>query len=190
MRLTVLFLRARLTGLALAWFGAAALLAWVWLTRFDQMPLGPTLVTLPLLPAVVIGAASASPFGEIEDTASRPLPLFRVFHLASLTVLAAGLLVSAASAAAADDLRFALARTLVGFAGLALLGGRMFGSRVAWLAPLTYGAVVLYLDPASRWAWPRHLPVGGWSLLCAMLLVVAGLLAAGRPPSRDRPDEQ
>lgn len=190
MRLSILFLRARLTGLALAWFGVAAILTWVWLTRFNVVPLGLTLVALPLLPAVVVGAAAHSPFGEVEEIASRPLPVYRVLHLLGLTASATVLLAGVASAVDADGLGLALGRTLVGFSGLALLGGRILGHRLAWLAPLAYAALALYLDPASRWAWPQQIPVERWSLFRVLLLGVLGLLAAALAPSRDQPDEQ
>ncbi|MEI2618821.1 MAG: hypothetical protein V9F06_14500 [Thermomicrobiales bacterium] len=190
MRLAILFLRARLTCVALTWFAAAAALTWVWLTRFDALPVGLALVTLPLLPAVVVGAVARSPFGEAEETASRPMPVYCALHILGLTIAAAVLLVTVATAVDAADLRLALARTLVGFVGLALLGGRAIGSRVAWLTPLAYAALVLYLDPASRWAWPIQMPVEGWSVVCAMALMAAGLFAVTRPAARDRFDEQ
>lgn len=193
MRLTALFLRSRLTGLALAWLAAAALLSWVWLVQWEARSLQVVelaVIALPLLPAAVIGASARSPFGEVEATASRPIPAFRVLHLAALIALGAAALAVAASVAVSGDLRLALARTLVGYAGLALLCGRLLGSRVAWLAPLGYAAVALYLDADSRWAWPRQVPVETWSLLAVALLAAAGLLAAARTAASDQLDEQ
>lgn len=190
MRLAALFLRTRLTGLALAWIVVAALLGWFWLTRWDDAPVVLAVVALPLLPAAVIAATARSPFGDVEEIACRPLPVFRVLHLSGLIALGAGVLAVAASVATGDDLPLALARTLVGYAGLALLCGRLFGSRIAWLAPLAYAAITLYLDPGSRWAWPGQMPADTWSLLTAALLGGVGLLAAAKATARDQPEEQ
>jgi hypothetical protein len=187
-RLTVLFLRSRLAGPALVWLVAAALLAWLCLVRYDDLPLDLTTLALPLLPAVVIGVTARSPFGDAEEVASRPLPLFRVLYLAGLLVIGIALLIGAASVADID-LRLALARTLVGYTGLALLCGRVLGYRLAWLAPLAYAAVTLYLDTASRWAWPKQLPVESWSLFCGLLLGALGLLAAAQATPGDQPDD-
>jgi len=184
----VLFLRSRLVGPALIWLLVAGLLAWFCLVRYDGLPLDLAAVALPLLPAVVIGVTARSPFGDVEVVASRPLPLFRVLYLAGLLVIGAALLISAAGIAGVA-LRLAFARTLVGYTGLALLCGRILGYRLAWLAPLTYAAVTLYLDATSRWAWPKQVPVEGWSLFCALVLGALGLLAAAQATPRDQPDD-
>lgn len=188
MRLAVLFLRTRLVGPALLWLGAAALLAWFCLVRYDELPLDLAALALPLLPAVVIGVTARSPFGDVEEVASRPLPLFRVLYLTGLLAIGIALLIGATSVAGID-LRLALARTLVGYTGLALLCGRILGHRLAWLAPLAYAAATLYLDAASRWAWPRQVPVEGWSLFVGLVLGALGLLAAAQATPRDQPDD-
>lgn len=188
MRLAVLFLRTRLVGPALVWLVVAALLSWFCLLRYDELPLDLAALALPLLPAVVIGVTARSPFGDVEEVASRPLPLFRVLYLGGLLAIGIALLIGAASVAGAD-LRLALTRTLVGYTGLALLCGRVLGHRLAWLAPLAYAAATLYLDAASRWAWPKQVPVEGWSLLCGLLLGALGLLTAAQATPRDKPDE-
>jgi len=188
MRLAVLFLRSRLVGPALVWLGVAALLAWFCLVRYDDLPVDLAALALPLLPAVVIGVTARSPFGDVEEVASQPLPLFRLLYLAGLLVIGIALLIGAASVAGID-LRLALVRTLVGCTGLALLSGRILGHRLAWIAPLAYAAATLYLDAASRWAWPKQVPVEGWSLFCGLALGALGLLAAAQATPRDEPDE-
>lgn len=190
MRLASLFLRSRLTGWALVWLAAGAAAGWAWLTRMPDALLRISLIVVPLLPATVIGASAYSPFGEAEETASRSLPGLRLGHVAGLLVLGALAIGVAGVGMPSHEVSWEMIRTLVGYAGLALLCGRLLGSRVSWLAPLAYATLALYLDPASRWAWPKQHPLDSASILVAVALVVVGLLAAMRSSARDYADDR
>jgi hypothetical protein len=190
MTLALLYLRSRLTGWALLWLLVSAVGGWYLLSRVDESTLFVAMIAVPLLPAVVIGASARSPFGDVEETASFPLPAMRSAHFLGLLLLGGGLLVLAAALSDVANVNWELARNLAGYSGLALLCGRLLGPSVSWLAPLAYATLNLYLDPASRWAWPKRVPVDTWSIAVALTLITLGLVAATRSGARNRQDER
>lgn len=191
MRLLHLYLRSRLAGWAVACLAAAGLITWFWFRRIagDGPELRLWLIVLPLLPAVVIGTSTRSPFGDVDLVASRSLPILRFGHLAGLLLFEAGMLGLAAYDWRVADLEWGLIRNLTGYTGLAFIGARLLGSGIAWVVPLGYATLALMLDPASRWAWPHRFPNDRWSVAVAATLIAMGLLMVSLDGAKESPGE-
>jgi hypothetical protein len=167
------------------------MIAWFWLQQITEA--GPALrlllIVLPLLPAVVISASARAPFGDTELLTSRWLPAFRFGHLIGLLVCGAAILSLAAYNWAVADVGWELIRNLMGYSGLALLGAWVFGSSIAWIAPLAYATLTLMVDDTHRWAFPRRFPNDRWSVMIAVSLIVIGLLLVSLRGARENPGE-
>ena len=98
---------------------------------------------VPVLTAALIGVSAWSPFGEYERTAARSLPALRGAHIGSMLVVSVGLSVWLVSRwddlAPKIDLEAVVARNIIGFAGVALVVGRLIDARLSWIAPLVMG---------------------------------------------------
>lgn len=141
-RLAALFLRSRGAPPALAELAAIAALGAPLLGWWSGAETAPFLLAMvPLAPAVVLGAATRSPFGEAERTASRSLPWLR-FGQVALLLAGGALALLAIGAAMRDGAGWVLLRNGAGLAGLALLGARLLGAGLAWAPPLAYLAIV------------------------------------------------
>jgi hypothetical protein len=206
MRLAYLYLRSRQVERALvllALLGAAALL---WRRLSDGDPLNSDLMVtgLPVAAAVIIGASTGSPFRDVEDTARHWLPALRLPHLAGLVTLAAGALALTAAAWHVADIQWALARNLILFSGLALLGARLVGPGLGWLLPVGYGflaflATLLAAEQPHhqlqwaksdvRWAWSLHAGKEHEAALVASLVLVISLGIVAQWGARDRLEE-
>lgn len=214
-----LFLRSRQAWQAPVGFVLAAVLATAFVRRYDDQWLAQaTALTLaPLLAACLIGAGAGSPFGEPERTAALPLPALRVSHLTGLVLLAAACLLAANGlfvwfeapveaperwlATSAAEVSWTLVRNVLAFAGLALIGSRLLGAGLAWVAPLGVGLlslVVLMLampvdgEPLVRplWAVPVQPAGHGGALMAAGALLIVGLVAVALSGANDaRGDE-
>ena len=202
MRLAALYLRARRTGHVLVALCAVAVLGWLWTDTMLAVPLLrsnnrvfiPVLCFIPLLAAIVLGAAAYSPFGEVERIASLPLPTLRLAHLAALLAWALAALTVAAVEWQHAWAQALLARNLAGFAGLAFLGATLLGSRVAWLVPLAFGLVAYRLGAIAPgqftwWAWPLQPVSHGGAAALALGLLAGGLAAVALLGGRDCPGE-
>ena len=189
MRLFSLYLRTRLAGWALAVLLASGAVDWLWLFKFPPQGalLTVSLVALPLLPAVVIGAGVHSPFGDIERTASRDVGMLRLGHLVALLLIAAFVLFLGSSQATTGIER-ELIRNLAGYLGLTLLTAWLIGTGLSWVAPLGYAVVTLLLLPSNLIAWTARFPLDRWSLTVAAVLLVLGLLAVTPHGARDQPE--
>lgn len=182
-RLAWLYCRSRYLGPALGSLVGVAAVTWFLLgLSDDRMLLKLILIVLPLAPAAVIGAGPRAPFGETEVTASRPLPPLRLGHLAGLLMVAAFALAAANTAAPGEDFRWLLVRNGAGYAGLALLGGRLVGAVASWVVPVAYGMFVVVvpvagaLDPDSPWLWPLHPSAERPAALIALAMLLGGLV--------------
>lgn len=191
-----LFLRSRSAARAALWLVASAVVAWALLRASDDRAvIKLVLIILPLAPAVIIGAGQYSPFGELEQTASHMLPALRLAQMVVLLALAGGTLAAANSAAGGEDFRWLLVRNGAGYAGIALLGGRLTGASLSWLPPLAYGMFVLVaplgalLERESRWLWPIQPPVERPAGAIAVALLVVGLAVASCLGARITTDE-
>lgn len=195
MRFIWLFLRTRLAGRAA--FGVLAVaggaLAWDDLVSADQELLLAAATLFPLAAATLVGVTTHSPFGELERTASRPLGGFRFGQLAGLSLVAVTFLTLASWGWPGAGEDWILARNLGGFVGMALLSAAVAGARFAWVGPLAFGMATFFVninsDDASRWAWNTQ-PSDDWlSLVIALALLVAGLVAVSWHGARDGVDE-
>ena len=194
-RLTVLFLRSRMTGPSLLVLTAVAAAAGLALDASTNTDLTLLLrLTAPLAAAVVVGVAVRSLFGEAERTASRPLPPLRLVHLALLLAGGGGGLALANVLPDGGALGMLL-RNGAGFVGLALLGARILGTAASWLLPLVYGGgvFVAYLAQPERdpwWRWPLQPADDGSALAIALALLAGGLANVVIAGARDGPDEE
>ena len=184
-RLLALFLRSRLGGPALAELAAiAALGALLFAGWYDGTTGGFLLATTPLAPAIVLGYVTRSPFGETEGTASRSLSRLRLAQLVLLLGCAGLALLAVGWAAASGEATGVLLRNGAGMAGLAFLGARLFGSGLAWAAPLAYlglaaAAVVDEPMPGGWWLWVLPDAPMVRALAVALPLFLAGLALVG-----------
>ena len=188
MRLAQLYMRSRVTGPVVVCIGGVALIAWLWSRTYLQVPVGqgnesasvPLLFFIPLASAAVIGVSAGSPFGEVEHVASRSLPALRFCHLLGLLTWATTTLVLAAHGWEQPHVELVLTRNLLGFAGIALLGGCVFGCSLSWVLPFAFAALAFRLgmpapNAVALWAWPLQPPENGVALAVALLLGAAGL---------------
>lgn len=193
-QLMIHFLRSRMVVPALLLLTAVAAAAGLALAASDYADLTLLLrLTAPLAAAVVVGVAVRSPFGEVERTASRPLPPLRLAHLALLLVYSV-VGFTLASVVPDDDSLGMLLRNGAGFVGLALIGAWMLGTAASWLLPLAYGggAFLAYLiRPASEawWRWPLQSADDGSALAIALALLAGGLAIVVIAGARDHLDE-
>jgi hypothetical protein len=186
-----LYLRSRLAGWAVVILAVIGVLSWIGLRQAMETGSGVSfsLILMPLLPAVVIGASTRSPFGDTELSVGRSLPLLRFAHLAGLLACGALALGLAASGWSLESIKWELVRNMAGYSGLAFVGARVLGSGICWVVPLGYGVVTLMVDSDSRWAWLSRLPADRWSMTVATTLIVAGLLMVTLQRTRDTGDD-
>jgi len=186
-----LHLRGRQTGrglVALAAIAAAVRASQPWTSGAGLFP-QVVLLLFAAAAATAVAAGTHNPFGEVEHTASSPLPLLRAAHLLTLTGVA---LAVTAAAALTATYGIALLRNLVGFTGIALLTAGLLGAHLAWTVPLGYvlycgGEVDLRID--SLWAWPTRPGADRAAAAIALVLLLAGLVLVGLAGARDRRSE-
>ena len=190
MRLLHLYLRSRMAGWAVLILAVTGAISWFWLRQMVGAgnDVDFSLIVIPLLPAVVIGASTRSPFGDTELSVSRSLPALRFGHLAGLLLGGALALSLAANGWSLESIEWELVRNLAGYTGLAFIGARILGSGICWVAPLGYGVIAVMVDPKSRWAWPGEWPLNQWSVAVATVLIAVGLLAVTLQTERDTGD--
>lgn len=202
MRLAALYLRSRLAGHAFALLGliAAATALTLWYSGGAEFIFGLILVAMPLAAAVVIAAGARAPFGESEQAAGYALPALRLGHLLGLLAWAACGLVLAATLWPPSALSgltppgelvrpgavaWWLARNLLGFAGVALLGARWLGSGRAWAIPLVHGMLTLASLPETLFGWPMRPGSDREAAVIAIVLLSLGLAAIVRKGARE-----
>lgn len=100
---------------------------------------------MPVIPAVAIQSALASPLPRQDELARRDLTLWRLSHVLVLTAFAAvAIAVAAVPFAAANVDAYAhqgataLVRNLLALTGAAFIGAAMFGSRFGWVLPMSW----------------------------------------------------
>lgn len=179
-RVLELYLASRHAGRALAGILGSTALTWLLLTRSSEPQMIQLIwIVMPLVPAVVIGVSTWSPFGEVEHTASRPLLRMRAVHLGGLLLCATLGLAVAGLVAMDPELRWVLVRNLAGYTGLALIGARVFGpafgSTFSWVLPLAYGFLVRTVGDERRWAWAGQTSDRDSASVIAIILLTIGL---------------
>lgn len=193
MRFAGLYLRSRLAGHMAAYLLGVALLGWLGTRLFQTLV--PVPVVAPLAAACLMGLSIRSPFGEIETTTSRPLPVLRLGHLAGLLAYGAVTLSFATPQWGMDQADWLFARNLLGFTGLSLLSARVLGSGSSWVPPFAYGAIVLIAGRDVRgewtgWVWPTQPIEDVPSAFVASVLLAAGLIVACLTGAREIPGEE
>ena len=185
MSLLRLYLRSRLAAQAGATIlGIATTIAFfLWLSSAEALTMLIATIS-PIGIAAVLGASAMTPFGELEQTTSHPLPGLRLLHLSSLLLCNVLALFAAGFLSPLPDLPLILARNGLGYTGLALLSIRFTGASKSWIVPLAYGASAFLSGSERLWAWPIHHGSDGKALAIAFMLVLLGLGSAvrgGRP---------
>jgi hypothetical protein len=195
-RLWLLYLRSRLAVPALAGLLLIAGLCWLVGNRWGSQPdlfLIAT-VTVPLAAAVVISVTTISPFGEVEQSLSRPLVGMRLNHLVLMLAIASISLAIAATAWSGVDVEWRFVRNVLGLAGLGLLAARALGGRLSWALPLGFAMLAMFQPGATTgsapgWAWVVQ-PVSRESAsLLAIAVLIAGLLLVARFGARPSSDD-
>src|SRR4051812_27218626 len=193
-RLVRLPLSSRRAATAIAVIAAGGAVLWLALHR-PWNTYGA--VQLPLLCeaacAVVIAAAAANPFGELERATGRWLPYLRLATTLALTAVAVGVLVTAGTGGTLAGGPLAVLRNVAGLVGLGLLGASLLGGALAWIGPTTYLVVALYAvytqwhGPAitSPWLWPARPPHDIGAAICAGLVLLSGLVVITVRGARD-----
>jgi hypothetical protein len=186
LRLAYLFLRSRrvfpaLAGVLLCAVGGG-LVGRRWTGHADVALL--TSVLVPLAAATLIGATVASPFGELEQSLSKPLAPVRLGQLLGLLVLTTIAILGAAATWHDPALGRQCVRNLLGLTGMGLLAAQLAGGRWAWTAPVGFCGLALVLrgalgELAPRWAWVVQ-PASRTSSLLALGFLFGGLLLAVR----------
>jgi hypothetical protein len=190
-----LHLRARQTdraALALVATAAALRASQHWTAGSGLFP-KTILLLLSAAAATAVATGTGNPFGEIEHTASSPLPMLRLTHLLTLTCTALAVTALAGLTATYTVSGAALLRNLAGFTGIALLTAALLGTHVAWTVPLGY---VLYcagdldLRISNLSTWPTRPDSDRVATAAAVVLLAAGLAAVTLTGARDRRSER
>jgi hypothetical protein len=154
----------------------------------------PWLVLFPLLFAIIIGISMRSAAPEIDAAAYRPMAYWRGLQVAGLaTVSMIGVIVLTTGLDGPVG-SFAAVRNFIGFLGLALLSGFLFGGRMAWLLPVvtTLPATTIGnpTGDGPPWDWPVRIDDNFPAFVVSIILVLSGLatLAAGTRERRDDAD--
>jgi hypothetical protein len=158
-------------------------LSWHRISGGQQLPL-----LLEAGAAALVALGCGSPFGEPERASGRWLPWLRFGAALGLTAAAFCALAAGATGThlAAGDL--ALARNLVGMAGIGLLAGVVLGGALAWIGPMAYAVlseVALGSTWKTPWMWPTRPTHDAGAALCSVLVFVAGLMAITVKGARD-----
>lgn len=142
--------------------------------------------------AAVIAVTTHGPFGEVEWATGRRLPFLRLLAAVGMCGLAILALQLGVVGESLNDGILALARNVIGLAGLGLACSLVTGGLLAWVLPLGYMAFCQYaLTEAwsAPWTWPGRPPAdrGGW--IAAMTVLAVALLAYTLRGPRTRPSD-
>jgi hypothetical protein len=129
--------------------------------------------------AAVIAVTTYGPFGEPERAAGRWLPWLRLGAAVALSAVAFGLLAAGAAAGGMPGGTLALLRNLGGMVGIGLLSAVVVGGAFAWTGPMAYLLITegaLAHRSATPWVWPTRAPHDRGGMICACLVLAAGLV--------------
>ncbi|MET9290850.1 hypothetical protein [Streptomyces sp. NPDC003077] len=150
----------------------------------------PVAAIAPVAYAIVLGTTLFTPMADLELTAAQPMHRHRALHLTGLALLAVLLTALPLPAGLPFPVFVTAARNAVGYLGLAMISGRLFGSGLAWLLPLgTFGPTLLLgvgRDSTPEW-WAWSLPPAtdpGAAVIAALLWTAGLLLAATASPRK------
>lgn len=190
-RLLWLHLLCRRVPAALAVLAGCGVLLWASLACHWWLGTGPQAAEMPMImeggAAAIIAVATHTPLGETERAISRRLPVLRLATALALCGAAIGFL-AAAAAVAYDPGNgvmlaggvLAVARNVLGMAGIGLLCSLVTGGLLAWIGPLAFMAVSQFALIANHtwpWTWPARQAMdrGGW--ISAMTVLAVALIA-------------
>ena len=149
----------------------------------------PFLYELPIITASLIVGSMHSGMSTLEEAAATPFRRAQVNHVIFLLVLTEALTFAAARTTVLIGDDFAAVRGLAGWAGLALLAGRLLGWRLSWTLPAVTVFPLIYFgyDDDGRprwWNWPTATPHNAvaWTVTIALLLI--GVAALSLTPWR------
>ncbi len=190
-RLLRLHLRCRQTGYALLGLIGTAVAVRASHHWTSGTGLFPHLVLLLLgaCSATAIATGTASPWREVEQTASSLLPVLRLTHLLTLTGAATAATAVAGLSATYGVSGTALLRNLAGLTGIALLTAAGLGAHLSWTVPLGY---VLYcsgeldLGVTNLWTWPTLPASDRTATTIALTLLAAGVATVSLVGAQDR----
>jgi hypothetical protein len=141
--------------------------------------------------AALIAVTTHGPFGEPERAAGRWLPWLRLGAAVGVTAVAFGLLAAGAAAGGMPGGTLTLLRNLGGLAGLGLLSAAILGGAFGWTGPMAFLVITegaLAHRSATPWVWPARPPHDRGGVICACLVIAAGLVLitvrGPREPSR------
>ncbi len=129
--------------------------------------------------AAVIAVTTHGPFGEPERAAGRWLPWLRLGEAVALTAVAFGALAAGATAGGMPGGTLTLLRNLGGMAGIGLLAAAVLGGAFGWTGPMAYLLITegaLAHRSATPWVWPARPPHDRGAVICACLVLAAGLV--------------
>lgn len=179
-RLFRLHLASRRAMPALVAIGALALVLVLPIPRSSGVLGAMVPLVVAMGTASVVGAATASPIGEVERVTGRHLPALRGAAVLLLFGAAIAFLAVAAVERAPTGGAFALLRACAGLTGITLLTAVAAGSHRGWTLPLAYTVLcgqALDQSWTSLWFWPIRAGRDGPAAAVAVALLLAGLVA-------------
>ena len=183
-RLARLYLASRRVPMALGLLAGLGALLWSALHWQWNIAGGPAAqlfipLTIQAGAAAVIALTTFGPFGETERSAGRWLPWLRLGTAVALTSLAFGTLAAGAAAGGMPGGTLALLRNLGGVTGVGLLTAAALGGAFSWTGPMAYLLIsegALAHRSTAPWIWPARPPHDHGAAICAVLVIVAGLV--------------
>ena len=182
-RLARLYLVSRRVPMALALLAGLGALLWAALHWHWNIAGGAAVrqvipLTIQTGAAAVIAVTTYGPFRDLERAAGRWLPWLRLGLAVALIAVALGVLAVAATAGGLPGGTLALLRNLSGMAGIGLLSAAVLGGSFGWTGPMAYLLITegaLAHGSTTPWVWPTRTPHDRGGMICACLVVVAGL---------------
>ncbi len=195
-RLTRMYLVSRRVPMGLVLLAGLGALLWSSLHWHWNIAGGPAAelfipLTIQAGAAAVILVTTFGPFGEAERAATRWLPWLRLGTAVALTAAAFGALAAGGAAGGLPGGTLALLRNLGGMAGVGLLAAAAAGGAFSWAGPMAYLLITegaLADRSAIPWIWPTRPPHDRSGVICAGLVIAAGLalIAVRGPRERGR----
>jgi hypothetical protein len=196
-RLARLYLVSRRVPMALALLALLGALLWSALHWHWNVAGGAAArqfvpLTIETGAAALVAVTNHGPFGEPERAAGRWLPWLRLGAAVALTAVAFGALAAGAAAGGMPGGTLALLRNFGGMAGIGLLSAAIVGGAFSWTGPMAYLLITegaLAHRSTTPWVWPTRPPHDRGGVICACLILAAGLvLITVRGPRESTPE--
>lgn len=127
--------------------------------------------------AMVIAAATTSPFGDAEHITGHRLPYLRLATTVTLTATAIAALSAGCAMAHLPGGTLEIPRDVAGVTGIGLLAAATLDGALAWTGPLTYLLIAQHAINAhwtTPWIWPARPSRDLAATLCAALVFATG----------------